>query len=45
MMDLAARGDSWGGPVVGAVAALLFVVFSAWIVVLRVRQNRKDSDG
>ena len=36
---LAARGSAWGGVVVGLVAAALFVVFSGWIVVQRVRHG------
>jgi len=36
---LAARGSAWGGVVVGLVAAGLFVVFSGWIVVQRVRHG------
>jgi hypothetical protein len=42
---VAARGESWGGVVVGIVAAAIFVVFSAWIVLQRVRHNRKDGHG
>jgi hypothetical protein len=49
-MVLAARGSSWGGVVIGLVAAGVFVVFSTYIVVLRAREgkaqrlraNRKD---
>jgi hypothetical protein len=51
--ELAGRGESWGGPVVGLIAAIVFVVFSGWIVaqrlraketVQRVRTHRKDHD-
>jgi hypothetical protein len=42
---LAARGASWGGMTVGLVAAGIFVVFSSWIVVQRLRHGRKDGDG
>jgi hypothetical protein len=45
MATVAARGESWGGPVVGIVAAGIFVVFSAWIVVQRIRSYRKDHHG
>ena len=43
-IELAARGESWGGPVVALVAAGLFVVFSSWIVLQRLRNHRKDDD-
>jgi hypothetical protein len=43
-VELASRGESWGGPVVGLVAAIVFVVFSSWIVLQRVRTHRKDDD-
>ena len=43
--ELAARGSGWGGAVAGLVAGIVFVLFSAWIVVLRVRSHRKDIDG
>ena len=42
--ELAARGSGWGGAVVGLVAAGIFLVFSSWIVLQRVRANRKDHD-
>ena len=43
--ELAAdRGASWGGPIVGLVAAIVFVLFSSWIVVQRLRTHRKDDD-
>ncbi|MDQ1695452.1 MAG: hypothetical protein QOJ03_805 [Frankiaceae bacterium] len=54
MTALAARGSGWGGAVVGIVAAAIFVAFSSWIVVQRLRadhkvqrlrSNRKDVDG
>jgi hypothetical protein len=38
------RGASWGGPVVGMVAAAVFVAFAVWIVVQRVRHGR-PTDG
>jgi hypothetical protein len=33
------------GRTAGVVALVLFVVFSAWIVVERIRGDRKDGDG
>jgi hypothetical protein len=42
-MVFAARGSAWGGLVVGLVAAGVFVLFSAYIVVQRIRGNGKDS--
>jgi hypothetical protein len=45
MAELASRGSSWGGAVVGLVAAAVFVVFSGWIVLQRFRTKRKDDDG
>ena len=42
---VAARGAAWGGLVVGLVAAGIFVVFSAWIVAQRLRNNRRDDHG
>lgn len=45
MSELAARGSSWGGLAVGLVAAGIFVVFSTWIVVQRLRDKRKDHHG
>jgi len=44
MIELAARGESWGGPVVALVAAVVFVAFSSWIVLQRLRTHRKDHD-
>ena len=41
-MVLAARGSAWGGMVIGLVAAGIFLVFSGYIVVSRIRGNRKD---
>jgi len=40
---LATRGSAWGGMVVGLVAAGLFVAFSAYIVVARIRGSRKET--
>ena len=42
-MVLAARGSAWGGMVIGLVAAGVFLAFSTYIVVLRVRSSRKDA--
>lgn len=43
---LAARGSSWGGELVGLIAAAVFVLFSSWIFLQRRRHdNRKDDDG
>jgi hypothetical protein len=42
--DLASRGESWGGPVIALVAVAVFVLFSSWIVLQRVRTHRKDDD-
>jgi hypothetical protein len=44
-MVLAAKGSAWGGMVIGLVAAGLFVVFSAYIVTLRVRGRRQSPSG
>jgi hypothetical protein len=41
-MVLAARGSTWGGIVVGLVAAGIFLAFSTYIVVIRIRSSRKD---
>ena len=41
-MDLAARGSTWGGMVVGLVALAIFVIFSCWIVAQRLRAQRKE---
>ena len=43
-MNLAARGSTWGGMVVGLVALAIFLVFSGWILTQRLRAHRKDSD-
>ena len=40
---LAAKGSAWGGMVIGLVAAAVFVIFSAYIVVARIRGNRKET--
>ncbi|MBV9291451.1 MAG: hypothetical protein JO222_03290 [Frankiales bacterium] len=42
---VASRGTTWGGLAVGLIALGLFVAFSGWVVVQRVRHGRKDSDG
>ena len=42
--ELAGRGESWGGPLVGLIAAIVFVAFSSWIVLQRLKTNRKDHD-
>jgi hypothetical protein len=39
---LAGRGSTWGGVVVGLVAAGIFLAFSTYIVVVRIRDSRKD---
>jgi flagellar biogenesis protein FliO len=41
-MTLAARGSTWGGMVIGLIAAAIFVLFSAWVVAERIRGHRKD---
>jgi hypothetical protein len=48
--DLAGESLWWGGQVIGLVAAGIFVVFSGWIVVQRLRTRdgattREDDDG
>jgi hypothetical protein len=45
MTEMAARGSTWGGAVVGIVAAVVFLAFSCYIVAQRLRGNRKDQDG
>jgi hypothetical protein len=42
---LADDGVWWAGPVIGLVAAGVFVVFSGWILLQRARHNRRDDDG
>jgi hypothetical protein len=39
---LAAGGSAWGGMVIGLVAAGIFLAFSTYIVVIRIRSRRKD---
>jgi flagellar biogenesis protein FliO len=41
-MVLAASESAWGGMVVGLIAAAVFVLFSTYIVVQRVRDNRRN---
>ena len=41
MTWLAEGGSAWGGMVIGLVAASVFVLFSTYIVIQRVRNNRK----
>jgi hypothetical protein len=43
MSTLAADAPAWGGAVAGIVAIVVFLLFSTWIVVQRVRHG-KDSD-
>jgi fumarate reductase subunit D len=43
-MRLAAASSVWGGAIAGLVAIAVFVVFSAWVVVHRVRHGKDDSD-
>jgi hypothetical protein len=43
--DVAAHGASWGGPVVALVASVVFVVFSGWIVVQRLRSKDAVTQG
>jgi hypothetical protein len=42
---LAAGGSAWGGLAAGLIATAVFVVFSGWVILQRVRNGRKDSDG
>jgi hypothetical protein len=43
-MLLAADSPVWGGMVAGIVAVILFLLFSAWIVVQRVRHGKDGGD-
>ena len=44
-MILATDGPAWAGAAAGFVALTLFVLFSGWILVQRLRGTRKDRDG
>jgi hypothetical protein len=39
---VAAGGSAWGGMVIGLVAAGIFLAFSTYILLTRIRGNRKD---
>jgi hypothetical protein len=41
---LAIDAQTWGGEVVGIVAAVIFVVFAVYIVVSRLRNGRHGTD-
>ena len=43
-MELAVGAQAWGGAVAGLIAIAVFVVFSAWVVVQRVRHGKDTSD-
>jgi hypothetical protein len=38
------QGASWAGPTVAIIAAAVFVVFAAWIVIQRIRHGKGDGD-
>jgi fumarate reductase subunit D len=44
MMRLAEGSPAWGGAIAGVVAIAVFVVFSAWVVVHRVRHGKDSND-
>ena len=43
-MELAEGSPTWGGAIAGLVAIVVFVVFSAWVIVQRVRHGKDSSD-
>jgi hypothetical protein len=43
-MQLADGSAAWGGAIAGVIAITVFVVFSAWVVVQRVRHGKDSSD-
>jgi len=43
-MDLADGSPAWGGAVAGMVAIAVFLVFSTWVVVQRVRHGKDSND-
>jgi hypothetical protein len=43
-MQLAAASSAWGGAIAGLVAIAVFVAFSTWVVIHRVRHGKDDSD-
>jgi hypothetical protein len=43
-MVVAGGPPAWGGAVAGLVAIAVFGVFSAWVVVQRVRHGKDSSD-
>jgi hypothetical protein len=45
METLAADTPAWTGVIAGLVAVAAFVVFSGWILVQRLRRDRKDHHG
>jgi hypothetical protein len=44
MTELADGSSAWGGAIAGLVAIAVFVVFSAWVVVQRVRHGKDGRD-
>jgi hypothetical protein len=43
-MPVAEGPPTWGGAIAGVIAIAVFVVFSAWVVVQRVRHGKDSSD-
>ena len=43
-MRLAADSPAWAGAIAGMVAIAVFLVFSTWVVVQRVRHGKDSND-
>ena len=44
MRPLAEGSPAWGGAIAGVVAIVVFLVFSTWVVVHRVRHGKDTND-
>jgi hypothetical protein len=42
--DVAEGSPAWGGAIAGVVAIAVFLVFSTWVVVQRVRHGKDSND-